>query len=426
MTTGLNYKKNNENNNNKENIEISFLNTLKNTNRNDLIFLTELLAIESVSSKEHLVRNIIIRKLEELNFVITVDDIGNISAIRGEAEVILNAHMDIVDISSYGGYSYGSSYYKGNSSYKYNQYDYILEYYSREFEFYQELAETIYETRSRHDIKEKYLKEAIKSILPHLTDLDMHELENMGCDCFCCKKSCKDAFICNNFELDTKDYSTTEKVLDMVEDYCLTAVDEFQAYYDFYEEDEEEEIVEEENSIKEPDNYEVVVDFARDRIEGKGKYRVLGGDDKCGIFIALKVAELLPDMPLKILFTVQEEIGCVGIKHFIDNKRDFFDNVRYSLTIDRREGNHLLSSQLGVFSCTNEFAANVGRQGVRAGIDVQIEKGTVADVIYIRDLVPNSINMSAGYHNPHTSSEYIVISEIDKIIEWVKNILMNV
>ena len=52
--------------------------------------------------------------------------------------------------------------------------------------------------------------------------------------------------------------------------------------------------------------------------------------------------------------------------------------------------------------------------------------GSVADVIHIRNLVPNSVNMSAGYYNAHTSDEYIVPSDVDRIIGWVKNILLNV
>lgn len=389
---------------------------LKNIKKNDLLFFEEILTPESVSHKENLIADIIIQRLEELNFVVTVDDIGNISAVRGEATVMLNAHMDNVEISSY-----GYSYYKKNS-YKVNQYDYVVDYYPRCYEYYLELLETIEETRNKHDIKENYLKEIIETVIPHLKDCELHELESMGCDCLHCDNTCKDMLICEKFNLNTKSYDNIEKLLDKIEDYVTMAVDDFDAYYNYmedYEDDEEEALLDNEN-------YEVVVDLERDRIEGKGKNRVLGGDDKCGIFIALKVAELLPDMPMKILFTVQEEIGCVGIKHFIDNNPEFFNDIRYSLTIDRREGNHLLSSQLGVFSCTTEFAASVGREGVKAGIDVKIEKGSVADVIYIRDLVPNSINMSAGYHNPHTANEYIVISEVDKIIEWVKNILLNV
>lgn len=399
---------------------------LKYINEKDLKFFQEILEAETIGGKEYLIKDSLLEKLKSLGFKTEVDDLGNISAIRGLAKEypMLNAHMDIVDCSwSYS--SYKSSYKDyGLSSYGYN-YGYGPDY-ENDYDFYVDICEEINITKSEHESKAKYHKEILEKLKPKFKNLTLSDLEGLDCDCIHCKKECKNMYICENFELDTTNETNVEYFLDSLEDYCRMAMDNFE-YYQFesgYEEEEEEEVYE--NAVESNNEYEVVIDLIADKIKGKGKVRVLGGDDKCGVFIALKVAELLPDLPLKILFTVREESGCVGISHFLDNNLDFLSDVKYSLTIDRREGNNLLWSQLGTRSCDNEFAGLLSREGVCAGINVELMDGSVADVIHIRKHVPNSVNMSAGYYEAHSSSEYIVPSEVDKIIGWVKNILTNV
>ena len=129
---------------------------------------------------------------------------------------------------------------------------------------------------------------------------------------------------------------------------------------------------------------------------------------------------------MKILFTVDEETGCNGVKYFVKNKAEWLNDVKYSLTIDRKDFCHLLWSQRGTRSCSNDFAGELMYQGVRTGIPVSIQDGGSADVVTIRDYVPNAVNMSAGYYKAHTKNEYIIPSEVDKIVGWVKNIIENV
>lgn len=396
--------------------------TLKNINESDLKFFKELLEAETIGGEEEIIREKLVSKLEELNFTIEIDSIGNISAVRGKSNeyAMLNAHMDIVDYSWYGGYSYKKK--STSSSLKsptYDDYRTSPYFYDNGYDFYESIYTIIDNTRQKHDIKEVYLKDVLEKLKPYFNELSSNDLECIGIDCLYCKNKCLNTFVCDKFTLNESNYVFVEKFIDMLETYCLATIEEFNDYYDNFEE--EEDYCEENDEF-----YEVVIDLEMDRIKGEGKCRVLGGDDKCGVFIALKVAEMLPDLPLKILFTVQEESGCIGISHFIDNKLEFFDDVKYSLTIDRREGDNLLWSQCGKRSCDDEFAAKLSREGVKVGIPVKLMDGSVADVIYIRDHVPNSVNMSAGYYRAHSNDEYIVPSEVDNIIDWVKNILTNV
>ena len=59
----------------------------------------------------------------------------------------------------------------------------------------------------------------------------------------------------------------------------------------------------------------------------------IGGDDKCGIFLALEMLDTLPNV--KAAFFVAEEIGCKGSRH-ADPK--FFNNVGYVIQFDSPEG----------------------------------------------------------------------------------------
>ena len=401
---------------------------LKNISESDLKFFKELLEAETIGGKEGLIKEKLVSKLEELNFSIKIDDIGNISAIRGKSDkyAMLNAHMDIVDYSWYGGYNYKQK--SKSSGLKKPSYSICSWYqysYDNEYDFYESIYTIINNTRQKHDVKEAYLKDVIENLKPFFNELSLDDLENIGVDCFYCTNTCLNTFICDKFTLNETNYASVDKFIDMLEDYCLNTMEAFIAYNEDFEDEDDYEDEEDCNKQNE-EYYEAVVDLKNDKIKGKGKCRVLGGDDKCGIFIALKVAELLPDVPLKMLFTVQEESGCIGISHFINHNLDFLRDVKYSLTIDRRDGDNLLWSQCGKRSCSDEFAAKLSREGVKAGIPVKLMDGSIADVIHIRNHVPNSVNMSAGYYNAHSSEEYIIPSEVDKIIDWVKNILTNV
>lgn len=171
------------------------------------------------------------------------------------------------------------------------------------------------------------------------------------------------------------------------------------------------------------DSFEIVEEHGILKGKGSGK-RVLGGDDKCGIFIALEIARLLPHQPLKILFTVKEEIGCVGIKEAV-KRTEWFSDVLYSITIDRKGGNHILWSQLGVRSCSNTFAGQLAMRAIESGIAVEIMDGSVSDTIYLREIVPESVNVSAGYYDPHTEEEYIRLQDVAKIINWLSHFIIN-
>jgi di/tripeptidase len=100
------------------------------------------------------------------------------------------------------------------------------------------------------------------------------------------------------------------------------------------------------------------------------KIRVLGGDDKCGIALALQVAREMPKQPLKILFTVQEETGGQGIEYFIEHNKNWFNDVKYCLTLDRRGSDNLILHACGQKLCERAFGSKIAKIGIETGIEV--------------------------------------------------------
>jgi hypothetical protein len=329
--------------------------------------LIDLLMKDNYSGNEGVISPMIIEELTKLGFEVSMDDIGNISAIRGKAEryPLLNAHLDQVDYSN----NWISTYYSGKNSSDYLAYD-------------------------------KGLYESIEDFVDYMTKEELEEYFDCT-NCSSTYKGCVDSVnnkICNRFILKFGDYAKAKKIAQNEYGLDFTMFDKTKNKEEFH------------------------ITDVNGKLQGSGG-RVLGGDDKCGIFIALEVARLNRKQPMKILFTVSEEIGCVGISHFIKFNKEWFDDVAYSITIDRKSGDNLLWSQCGTRSCSDGFASRMALAGIKCGIPIKVQDGSIADVVEIRDIVDEAVNISAGYYDPHSEDEYVLVSDVKKIIQWVRTFL---
>lgn len=414
----------------------------------DYDLLKNLLQYESVSGMESEVASYVELLLTEMNFEVKKDGMGNIYATRGVSDSypLMNAHLDIVNLNR----GYKSYLTKGSTKVS----SISNEKKKKESKLYNSLAldsfdynysvssskEREYSTKikpvNNMEISEE---EAIEIWNKNHTDLAMCFLKEFllfGFTCNNCVNSCKKHKLCGYFapndSIDTKKIfaiytKNNEKIVKANEKKSDTIQESFDLDGKIKTltpiKSKEKKMVKQNNKSE---KYIIKMDLISDRISGSGKNRVLGGDDKVGVFMALKIAEKCPDLPMKILFTVEEETGCNGVKYFVKHNAKWLEDVKYSLTVDRKDTCHLLWSQKGTRSCSNEFAAELMYHGVREGIPVSIQDGGSADVVILRDFVPNAVNMSAGYFKAHTSSEYIVPSAVDKIFGWIKNIVQNI
>lgn len=143
----------------------------------------------------------------------------------------------------------------------------------------------------------------------------------------------------------------------------------------------------------------------------------LGADDKNGIWVALKCLQKYDKM--KCAFFVGEEIGCVGSSNA---DMTFFDDCRFVVQCDRRNGGDLITS------IWDEMASKEFVDATRhAEFGYTPTHGAMTDVAELRSrgLKASAVNMSCGYYEPHTDQEFTVKDELWNCLHFVENIIEN-
>ena len=164
-------------------------------------------------------------------------------------------------------------------------------------------------------------------------------------------------------------------------------------------------------------------DFMVIEVEGKAfgfspkamEMRGLGADDKNGIWVCLQVLAKYDVM--KCAFFVGEEIGCVGSDAA---NMDFFDDCRFVLQCDRRNGGDLITSIWGDL-CSEEFLNDTDYKsfGYKECEGLTTDVGTLKD----NGLKVSCVNMSCGYYAPHTDEEWTKLDELQNCLEFVEHIV---
>lgn len=148
------------------------------------------------------------------------------------------------------------------------------------------------------------------------------------------------------------------------------------------------------------------------------EFRGLGADDKCGIWIALKM--LKKHDAIKVAFFPGEEIGCVGSSQA---KMSFFSDVRFVVEPDRRGARDLITSIGFGEICSQEFLDDMNYQ--QFGYKPTNGMMTDVETLKAQGLGVACINLSCGYYSPHTESEYVVKADMINALNFVDNIIAN-
>lgn len=145
-----------------------------------------------------------------------------------------------------------------------------------------------------------------------------------------------------------------------------------------------------------------------------GRQAGVGGDDRCGIFMALMVARRVPNA--KLFFPRDEEIGCVGAGKFIEG---WMDECAFIMEADRRGWGDVTQSINYMDVMSKKF-----KKALKPIMDLygmQFVDGMTTDIESIKEDGAKvcAFNMSASYYYPHTDMEAIYIPGVVSGIEFM-------
>lgn len=137
----------------------------------------------------------------------------------------------------------------------------------------------------------------------------------------------------------------------------------------------------------------------------------IGGDDRCGIYMIL---EVIKKINCSVLFTEDEETGCIGAHKFAGSSLVKQLAFNYIIEFDRANANDAV-----FYDCDNpEFEEFITKEFYKTSY------GSFSDISVIAPVLGcAAVNLSCGYYNAHTKNEYVVLSEMENSIEAALQIL---
>lgn len=137
---------------------------------------------------------------------------------------------------------------------------------------------------------------------------------------------------------------------------------------------------------------------------------LVGGDDRCGCWMIMNI---IKKVKCWVLFVEDEECGCVGARKFTKSQfiNDVKENISFMIELDRRGRNDCV------------FYSNDNKEFIKYIEEKTGTKEAVGSMSDISTLMPESkvagVNFSCGYYNEHTKSEYVVVEEMNDIMERI-------
>jgi len=145
-----------------------------------------------------------------------------------------------------------------------------------------------------------------------------------------------------------------------------------------------------------------------------------GGDDLVGVFMCL---QLLEDYNfLKVVFFVAEEIGCIGSSAC---DLSYFDDCMFIGQADRKNNSDFINYSNGVQLFGEEFSTFVAPVLKDYNYKECVGIATDAGCLSKRNVGIACFNISCGYYNPHTSTEYVSIKDVTNCYNVICDIISN-
>lgn len=144
----------------------------------------------------------------------------------------------------------------------------------------------------------------------------------------------------------------------------------------------------------------------------------IGGDDKCGIYIALAAVRDFDS--IKACFFRDEEIGCIGSAAA---DMDFFSDCMYILQCDRKGNADFVTKISGTALSSKAFQDDI--EDIIKSFGYSFKDGGMTDVLKLttRGVGISTANMSCGYFYPHSDEEIVVLEDVENTKDMVYAII---
>lgn len=153
----------------------------------------------------------------------------------------------------------------------------------------------------------------------------------------------------------------------------------------------------------------------------------IGGDDKCGIFIALSVLFSRRVSHLKVMFFKDEERGSQGARKVVKDKPEWFSDISYIIEPDRRGSSDIITAHGGDNSCSPDFKKILVDEGLKKPFSFKPATGLTTDVMAIqKDIGISVANISSGYYLPHSADEFIDESDLLRSRDFILHLIQTI
>jgi len=147
----------------------------------------------------------------------------------------------------------------------------------------------------------------------------------------------------------------------------------------------------------------------------------LGGDDKAGIVIMIKMIEAgIPG--LYYFFRGEEGVtsptGTWGSKQALKSYKDIFKTYEKCIAFDRKGFSSIISQQMYSECCSSDFVNALSSEFKKYGLDYKDDKtGMWCDSGVFMELIPECTNISVGYTKEHTYQESQDMEHLEKLVD---------
>ena len=141
----------------------------------------------------------------------------------------------------------------------------------------------------------------------------------------------------------------------------------------------------------------------------------IGGDDRCGVYMILK---LLERVDCSVLFCEDEEVGSIGAGKFVGTElcKALKGKFKYIIELDRANDKDAVFYE----DDNEEFHKFITQNFWKETY------GTWSDICELSPALEiSSVNFSCGYYKAHTTMEYVILEEMETAIEEVYKVLLR-